>query len=193
MTAKPAPAASAWNLPNILTGLRIVLVPFFAWDLIGDHNAGGQTALRWIAVVLFCVAIYTDKLDGDLARSRGLITNFGKIADPIADKLLLGTALILLSAFGELWWWVSIIVLVREIGITVLRFAVIRHGVMPASRGGKLKTVLQTVAVLLYLLPMTAHWAWLGWAAAIVMAAAFIVTLVTGIDYVLKAMKLVRS
>ncbi len=177
------------NIANVLTAVRILLVPFFIWFLLlDDGNAG---LFRWLAVATFVVAIYTDKLDGDLARSRGLITDFGKIADPIADKLLIGSALVLLSVLGELWWWVTIVILVREVGITLLRFAVIRYGVMPASRGGKLKTVVQTAAILLFLIPLQAllgDWAWS--LAAGVMAIALVITVVTGVDYIVQAVRL---
>lgn len=188
MNESVAPRPSNWNLPNALTLLRIVLVPFFMWAFLADGGAYGP--LRWVSVALFVVAIYTDKLDGDIARARGLITSFGKIADPIADKLLIGSALIMLSAVGELWWWVTILMLVREIGITLLRFVVIRYGVMAASQGGKLKTVLQTVAIFVYLLPVTPAVPWLSVVALIIMLAALAVTVVTGVDYVLKAMAL---
>ncbi len=186
-----APRPSNWNLPNALTLFRIVMVPFFVWAFIADGGHYGP--LRWLAVGLFVVAIYTDKLDGDIARARGLITSFGKIADPIADKLLIGSALIMLSAVGELWWWVTIVMLVREIGITLLRFVVIRYGVMAASKGGKLKTVLQTVAIFFYLLPVTPANDLLSILALVVMLVALAVTVVTGVDYVLKAGQLVRS
>lgn len=171
--------------------LRIVLVPFFIWSFLSDGGEYGWR--RWVAVVIFVVAIYTDKLDGDIARARGLVTSFGKIADPIADKLLIGSALILLSAIGELWWWVTILMLVREIGITLLRFVVIRYGVMAASKGGKLKTVLQTLAIFVYLLPVTPAVPWLSVLALIIMLVALAVTLVTGVDYVVKAMQLRNS
>ncbi|MBP3036982.1 CDP-alcohol phosphatidyltransferase family protein [Arthrobacter sp. zg-ZUI100] len=167
------------------------MVPLFIWLLAADDGRDGL--FRWLAVATFAVAIYTDKLDGDLARSRGLITDFGKIADPIADKLLIGSALVMLSVLGELWWWVTLVILVREVGITVLRFVVIRYGVMAASRGGKLKTVIQTLAIFLFLLPLAAWlgaWAW--WISATVMAAAVVVTVVTGADYVIKAVQLRR-
>lgn len=183
-----APRPSNWNLPNALTMLRIVLVPFFIWTFVADGGEYGP--LRWLAVVLFVVAIYTDKLDGDIARARGLITSFGKIADPIADKLLIGSALVMLSAVGELWWWVTIVMLVREIGITLLRFVVIRYGVMAASKGGKLKTVMQTVAIFVYLLPVTPANSWLSIIALVVMLAALAVTVVTGGDYLVKAWQL---
>ncbi|WP_347110604.1 CDP-diacylglycerol--glycerol-3-phosphate 3-phosphatidyltransferase [Paenarthrobacter sp. S56] len=181
-------SSDVWNLPNILTMLRIVLVPFFVWFLLADNSQHGPW--RWAAVVAFAVAIYTDKLDGDIARARGLITNFGKIADPIADKLLIGSALVLLSLLGELPWWVTILILVREWGITALRFFVIRYGVMPASRGGKLKTVIQTVAIFLYTLPLKAIAPWLVDVAFWVMMVALAITLWTGVEYVIQALKL---
>jgi CDP-diacylglycerol--glycerol-3-phosphate 3-phosphatidyltransferase len=190
--ANAGSASRIWNLPNILTMLRIVLVPFFVWFLILD--APGLQAQngpwRWAAAVVFAIAIYTDKLDGDIARSRGLVTDFGKIADPIADKLLIGSALVMLSLLGELPWWVTILILVREWGITALRFFVIRYGVIPASRGGKLKTVVQTVAIFLYVLPLASLAPWLGVVAFVVMMAALAITLWTGGEYVIEALKL---
>ncbi len=196
MSIPPAQQVPTLNIANVLTVVRILLVPFFIWFLLLDESAddGSGGLFRWLAVAVFAVAIYTDKLDGDLARSRGLITDFGKIADPIADKLLIGAALILLSILGELWWWVTIVILVRELGITVLRFAVIRYGVMPASRGGKLKTVIQTFAIFLYLLPLAGLVGeWYNWLAVAVMLAAVAVTVVTGLDYILQAIRLRRS
>jgi CDP-diacylglycerol---glycerol-3-phosphate 3-phosphatidyltransferase len=193
------PEPTNWNLPNALTTLRILMVPFFGWALLAD---GGDSLLwRTVAWALFVAAMVTDKVDGDIARSRNLITNFGKIADPIADKALTGMAFVGLSIIGELWWWVTIVVLVREWGITALRFWVIRHGVIAASSGGKLKTVLQTVALGLFILPLrlleAEPWNTIGtvlwWGAVAVMAAAVAVTLVTGIDYVVKALAVRRS
>ncbi|MBT1002724.1 CDP-diacylglycerol--glycerol-3-phosphate 3-phosphatidyltransferase [Paenarthrobacter sp. DKR-5] len=171
--------------------LRIVLVPFFVWFLLADNETHGL--FRWAAVLAFAVAIYTDKLDGDIARKRGLVTDFGKIADPIADKLLIGSALVLLSALGELPWWVTILMLVRELGITLLRFVVIRYGVIPASRGGKLKTILQTAAIFLYLLPLAGLGPWATGVAFAVMLVALAVTLVTGVDYIVQAVRLRRA
>ncbi|MDO4254949.1 MAG: CDP-diacylglycerol--glycerol-3-phosphate 3-phosphatidyltransferase [Kocuria sp.] len=189
------PQASNWNLPNALTAVRIVLVPFFVWFLMAGGPLGQSSiAMRWAAFGVFAVAMITDKLDGDIARARGLITSFGKIADPIADKLLTGAAFVVLSILGELWWWVTIVILVREWGITLMRFAVIRYGVMAAGRGGKLKTVLQTIALLIMILPLVSvvglWWAWLGW---FLMALALISTVVTGVDYVVKAWQLRRD
>jgi CDP-diacylglycerol--glycerol-3-phosphate 3-phosphatidyltransferase len=191
-TASGSSSSGIWNLPNILTMLGIALVPVFVWCLLADPpGVTSESGLwRWAAVLAFAVAIYTDKLDGDIARSRGLVTDFGKIADPIADKLLIGSALVMLSVLGELPWWVTIIILVREWGITALRFFVIRYGVIPASRGGKLKTVVQTAAIFLYLLPLAALAPWLVWVAFAVMMAAVLITVWTGVAYVVEALRL---
>ena len=195
----PVPPPSVWNIANALTMLRILLVPVFAWLLLRDSGTGDSpddVTSRLLATAAFTVAIITDRLDGDLARKHNLVTNFGKIADPIADKALTGAAFIGLSLLGELAWWVTIVVLIREWGVTALRFWVIRYGVMPASRGGKAKTVLQAIALGLYMLPWHAnpegHWylTLFHWTAVVVMAAAVIVTLVTGLDYVGRALRL---
>jgi CDP-diacylglycerol---glycerol-3-phosphate 3-phosphatidyltransferase len=189
---------SNWNLPNALTTLRILMVPFFAWALLVDN--GESVLWRSVAFLLFVAAMITDKVDGDIARSRNLVTNFGKIADPIADKALTGMAFVGLSLIGELWWWITAVVLVREWGITALRFWVIRHGVMAASAGGKLKTVLQTAALALLVLPLRLFEGGLDtvglvvwWVAVGVMAAAVAVTVVTGLDYVIKALDVRRQ
>lgn len=191
----PASNASNWNLPNALTVLRIVLVPFFVWFLVAGGAHGAQSmAMRWAAVVVFALAMFTDKLDGDIARARGLITSFGKIADPIADKLLTGAAFVVLSLLGELWWWVTVVILVREWGITLMRFVVIRYGVMAASKGGKTKTVLQTAALIALLLPFApllgGWWLWLAW---VLTGLAVAATVITGVDYVIKAVQLRNS
>ncbi|MCW1248807.1 CDP-diacylglycerol--glycerol-3-phosphate 3-phosphatidyltransferase [Acaricomes phytoseiuli] len=174
----------ALNIANALTVLRVVLVPVFILFFLADEGEGG--GWRWAAVLVFAVAIYTDKLDGDLARSRGLITDFGKIADPIADKLLIGSALIALSLLGEVPWWMTVVILVREVGITAMRFVVIRKQVIPASRGGKIKTVIQTAAIMLALLPLTTLWP--AWSVLVffVMLAATVITVITGFDYFLQ-------
>jgi len=174
------------NVANVLTLVRILLVPFFVVFLF----AGG-TGWRLAALVVFCVASLTDFIDGRLARSRGLVTDFGKIADPIADKALTGAALISLTVLGELPGWVTALILVREVGVTVLRFAVIKRGVIAASPGGKLKTLLQIAAICLYILPASVSPPAL--VREVVMAAAVVVTLVTGADYVVRAVRLCRS
>jgi CDP-diacylglycerol---glycerol-3-phosphate 3-phosphatidyltransferase len=193
--APPDPlAVPLWNIANQLTILRIALVPVFTVLLMHEH--GTSTGWRLAAAAVFVAASVTDRFDGELARKRGLVTDFGKIADPIADKALMGAALIGLSALGQLWWWVTIVILVRELGITALRFWVIKYGVIAASRGGKLKTLLQAMAIFGYLLPFgSTHgfWAWINPAAAALMAAALLVTVVTGADYILRAIALRRN
>jgi len=179
------PQASAWNVANALTILRLVLVPVFLVLLF--HDDGHDDAWRVLAFLAFAVASVTDRIDGEIARKRGLVTDFGKIADPIADKALIGAALIGLSLLGDLPWWVTVIVLVREIGVTLLRFFVIRHGVMAASRGGKVKTLLQAVGIGLLILPLGGV---LHAVALLVMYVAVVVTVVTGIDYVQRALRL---
>ena len=183
--ALPDSPASSWNIANALTVFRLLLVPFFAAALL-VHD-GTRDSWRITAWALFALASWTDRLDGQLARSRNLITSFGKLADPIADKALTGTALVGLSSLGELPWAVTVLVVVRELGVTLLRFWVIRHGVIPASRGGKLKTLLQGVAIGLYVLPLTGF---LASSRAVVMVLAVVVTVVTGVDYVARALTL---
>ena len=192
------------NIANLLTGLRMVLVPVFVVVLFAGD--GHQTVSRLVAFAIFTVAVITDRIDGQLARSRGevtlvvggapvgaalarsygMVTEFGTLADPIADKALMGAALIGLSVLGDLPWWVTVVILIRELGITVLRFAVLRHGVIPASRGGKLKALVQAVAVGLFILPLTGPWHTAAW---VVMWAAIVLTVVTGVDYVRSAVR----
>jgi len=181
----PVESPSVLNVPNALTILRLCLVPVFAWLLLRD-GGDDQTSRVWAAVV-FLGASLTDLVDGEIARRQGQVTTFGKVADPIADKALTGTALVGLSYLGELPWWVTVVILTREIGVTLLRFWVIRRGVIPASRGGKAKTVAQMVAILMYLLPLTG---WLVTAREVVMGVALLLTIGTGIDYVARAQRL---
>ncbi|GAA3811451.1 CDP-diacylglycerol--glycerol-3-phosphate 3-phosphatidyltransferase [Sphaerisporangium flaviroseum] len=171
---------SPWNIANVLTVLRLVVVPFFVACMFVEGEGWRSAAL-----LVFLLASLTDQLDGWLARRYGLITDFGKIADPIADKALIGAALVTLSVLGELPWWVTATILLREIGVTALRFAVIRHGIIPASYGGKVKTVLQIVAIALYIFPLVPDP--IRW---IAMGLALAVTVVTGLDYVIRAIRL---
>ncbi|MCV6981974.1 CDP-diacylglycerol--glycerol-3-phosphate 3-phosphatidyltransferase [Mycolicibacterium pulveris] len=176
------PRARVANIANVLTGVRMALVPVFLVLLfVGD---GHETFWRVAAFVVFTVAVVTDRFDGALARSYGMVTEFGTLADPIADKALIGAALIGLSLLGDLPWWITVLILVREVGITVLRFAVLRHGVIPASRGGKLKTLVQGVAIGLFILPLSGPLLAVAW---VVMWAAVVLTVLTGIDYVISA------
>jgi CDP-diacylglycerol--glycerol-3-phosphate 3-phosphatidyltransferase len=173
------------NAANALTALRLVLVPVFAASVI----ASGMTHAGWrmAACLIFAVASATDLVDGWIARRFGLVTSVGKVADPIADKALTGAALVLLSWYDRLPWWVTALILVRELGITGLRFWVIRHGVIAASRGGKIKTALQILAIAWYLWPMPAALVAVGpW----IMGAAVLVTVATGFDYIAQALRL---
>ena len=192
--AVPSEQAPLLNIANVLTVLRLLLVPVFIWLALlpGDRA-------RLAAVVVFVVAAFTDRLDGQLARSWGLVTSFGKIADPIADKALTLSAFVLLSVNQRLWWWVTILIVVRELGITVMRFFMLRRAVMAASRGGKIKTALQMVGLVGLLTPWSMLMlpagpaAFLTKAAYVIVAAALIVTVVTGLDYVREAMLLSRQ
>jgi CDP-diacylglycerol--glycerol-3-phosphate 3-phosphatidyltransferase len=187
VTLTPVPVGLV-NVANALTVARILMVPVFFLLLVPDR--GEHSWWRAAATVVFVAASITDRVDGELARRRGIVTDFGKIADPIADKALTGAALIALSIIGGLAWWVTIVVMTREIGVTLLRFWVIRRGVLAASRGGKVKTVVQAFAIGFYLLPLSGAFAT---ARAWLMAIAVVITLVTGADYVARAIRLRRA
>ena len=186
-TARVVARVPVLNAANALTALRLVLVPVFAVTVVvsGMTHPGWQLA----ACLIFVVASVTDLVDGWIARRFKLVTSVGKVADPIADKALTGAALVLLSWYDRLPWWVTVVILARELGITALRFWVIRHGVIAASRGGKIKTVLQILAITWYLWPMPAALAPVGpW----IMGAAVVVTVLTGFDYIAQALRLRR-
>lgn len=176
------------NAANVLTVVRIVLVPVFVLLLV----VSGMTDTWWrvAAAIAFGVASVTDFVDGWIARRYGLVTSFGKVADPIADKALTGSALVLLSIYDALPWWITIVILVREWVITLLRFWALRYGVIAASRGGKLKTVLQLAAIGWMLFPFPEPWSHVG---LVLMYAALAVTVVTGVDYVMQANRLRRE
>ena len=170
-------------MPNVLTSLRIIFVPVLAWLVLTER--------WWWAFGLFVALMITDKLDGDIARSRGLITDFGKIADPIADKALMITALVTLNIAGPLPIWITVVILVRELGITLWRMVLLRGGkVVPASKGGKLKTVLQSVGVGMYLCPLPS---WMDMPTLVVMLIAVVVTVVTGVQYLVDGAKANRT
>ena len=192
---EPAVPPSNLNIANALTVLRIVGVPVFGWLLLTE--GGDDVGFRLWAFVAFILLMITDRIDGDIARSRGLVTNFGKLADPIADKALTGMAFVGLSIIGVLWWWITIVLLVREWGITLMRFVVKKYGVMPASQRGRIKTTFQAVAIGGYLLPLEI---WdntfsqvLRWATHVTMAAALAITLVTAVQYVRDAVVMRRE
>lgn len=182
---KPTTTVSLWNLANLLTVSRMILVPVFLFVLFAAD--GTDPMWRVTATVVFVIASLTDRFDGDLARRRGQVTNFGKIADPIADKALTGAALVGLSLLGELTWWVTVVIAVRELGVTMLRFWVLRYGVIPASRGGKIKAFAQAVAIGLYVLPLPEVADPVRW---VTMGIAVVLTIVTGFDYVVRALRL---
>jgi CDP-diacylglycerol--glycerol-3-phosphate 3-phosphatidyltransferase len=192
VTDNPAPPAARHvplhNPANVLTALRLVLIPVFVVLVVGSQL--GRPSWQVAACLTFCVASFTDFVDGWIARRFEMVTSFGKVADPIADKALTGTALVLLSAYGQLSWWVTGLILAREWGITALRFWVLRYGVIPASRGGKVKTALQTAAIAWYLWPVPPPYDGIGrW----IMAVALVVTVLTGVDYIARAVRLRRA
>ncbi|CAM2897427.1 CDP-diacylglycerol--glycerol-3-phosphate 3-phosphatidyltransferase [Mycobacterium intermedium] len=179
--------ASIANLANVLTLLRLLLVPIFLFALF--YGDGHHSTARVVAWAIFAVACITDRFDGLLARNYGMATEFGAFVDPVADKTLIGSALIGLSMLGDLPWWITVVIMAREIGVTVLRLAVIRRGVIPASWGGKVKTLVQAVAIGLFVLPLSGL---LHTVANVVMAVAIVLTVVTGIDYVASTAKEIR-
>jgi CDP-diacylglycerol--glycerol-3-phosphate 3-phosphatidyltransferase len=180
---------SNWNIPNVLTGLRIVMVPFFGWALL--HDGGDSVLWRTVAFALFVGAMVTDKIDGDIARKRNLVTNFGKIADPIADKAITGMAFIGLSIVGDIWWWVTIVVLLREWSVTLLRLSILKHVVVAAAQSGKVKTVLQAIALSTLCLPLRQvtgePWESIGlvmfYVAQVLLAGAVAMTLWSGYEF----------
>ncbi|MEV8359269.1 MULTISPECIES: CDP-diacylglycerol--glycerol-3-phosphate 3-phosphatidyltransferase [unclassified Microbacterium] len=179
------------QLPNAITIVRILMAPVFLWMLLADGGSDG--ALRWWAAVIFIVAIATDGIDGYLARKYEIVTDLGKLLDPIADKVLTGFAFIGLSILGELPWWITIVVLIREVGITIYRFIVVSDHVLAAAWMGKLKTVAQAVALSLALLPL---WnlvgEWIFWVNGVAMTIAVILTIASGIDYVVTEVRAAR-
>ncbi|MHB1615082.1 MAG: CDP-diacylglycerol--glycerol-3-phosphate 3-phosphatidyltransferase [Actinomycetes bacterium] len=186
MLASPT-QAGRWNLPNALTLLRLVLVPVLA--VLLWHDQGRSTGWRLAAFAVFLVASVTDLVDGDLARRRGLVTDLGKLADPVADKALIGTTLVVLSLLGWLPWWVTVVIVAREVMVTLLRLWVVHRAVIAASRGGKLKTALQTAAVAVLILPLPG---WSGPVRAVLVGAALAATVLTGAEYTRQAVRLHR-
>lgn len=190
MTPAQEVAPSNWNVANVLTVLRIVLVPVMLVVLfLHPHD---QT-WRLAATLVFILAMLTDLADGQIARRRNLVTDFGKLWDPVADKLLTGAAFVSLGILGELWWSLIAIILVREWGITWLRASIAKYGIMAANRGGKAKTVTQTIALILFLLWLEPLPSWIGITAWTVMWIAVALTVVTGLDYIRGAMRIRRE
>jgi CDP-diacylglycerol--glycerol-3-phosphate 3-phosphatidyltransferase len=183
----PSNEVPVLNIPNLLTVARLLMVPVFGYLVLGVEQT---QSVQWASATVFLVAALTDLVDGVWARRYGLVTNFGKIADPIADKALIGTALVALSIQGDIAWWVTIVIILREVAVTLLRFWVIKKGVIPASRGGKLKTVSQIVAIVAFLIPLHG---WVDAVAQMSLGVALALTITTGIDYVLKARVLPKN
>jgi CDP-diacylglycerol---glycerol-3-phosphate 3-phosphatidyltransferase len=191
VTSAPAGQPPLLNIANVLTGLRMVLVPFFLAALLVENGTNAQW--RFIAFGIFVVAALTDRLDGELARRRGLVTAFGTIVDPIADKALMGSALVGLSLLGLVPWWATILIMGRELGVTMLRLWVLRHGIIPASRGGKAKTFVQSLAIGLFLLPLSDDLGIVEVLRWTTLAIAIALTVGTGLDYVLRGLRLRRT
>ncbi|MCL2482384.1 MAG: CDP-diacylglycerol--glycerol-3-phosphate 3-phosphatidyltransferase [Propionibacteriaceae bacterium] len=197
---EPEKVVPVVNVPNALTTLRLIMVPLFAWMLLSHPH---DVAWRWATTAVFILALLTDLADGKIARKYNLVTNFGKLWDPIADKAITGMAMIGLSILGQLWWWVTIIILIREWGITIMRFVIVKYGVQAADRLGKMKTLTQTIALVGLLAPFWAYvadastpavWSWicvvLHWVAIVAMGVALVLTVVSGVNYCVGAWKL---
>ncbi len=171
------------NLPNALTIFRILALPFCAWALF---KAGGEDP-TWqiIAWTSFFLVGLTDILDGRIARKRNQVSSFGAILDPIADKAFIGTALVGLSILERIPWWVTSLILFREIGITIIRLAIVNRKVIAANRGGKIKSLLQNFSVGFYILPLPEY---LYLPRDILLGAAVVLTITTGLDYLRNAL-----
>lgn len=186
---KATATSNPWNLPNAITAARILAVPFFIWSLVSISN--DESPLRWISVLIFIVIMASDGVDGAIARKRGIVTDLGKLLDPIADKALLGGALVTLSILGEIAWWVTIVILVRELGITVYRLAVVNQKVIAASSGGKMKTIFQGVMVGFVVSPLTA-WFPFDWYYLLedgLVLISVVLTVYSGLQYVVSAVR----
>jgi len=175
------------QLPNAITIARIPLaVVFFVLLLLAGTFGADSLTMRWVAGALFVLAISTDWVDGYLARRYDIVSDFGKLWDPIADKLLTGAGFLGLAILGEVQWWIVILILIREWGITVHRFTIVHEHVVAAAWMGKIKTVVQAVALSWALLPLHV---WIGmpvWTITtlVLMIAALLLTVASGIDYV---------
>ena len=186
---KTTATSNPWNLPNAITMARILAVPFFIWSLVSFSD--NESPLRWISELIFIVIMASDGIDGAIARKRGIVTDLGKLLDPIADKALLGGALVTLSILGEIAWWVTIVILVRELGITVYRLVVVNQQVIAASSGGKMKTIFQGVMVGFIVSPLTA-WFPYDWYRILEQSLVLVsvaLTVYSGLQYVVAAVR----
>jgi CDP-diacylglycerol--glycerol-3-phosphate 3-phosphatidyltransferase len=186
---KTTATSNPWNLPNAITLARILAVPFFIWSLVSFSD--NESPLRWFSELIFIVIMASDGVDGAIARKRGIVTDLGKLLDPIADKALLGGALVTLSILGEIAWWVTIVILVRELGITVYRLVVVNQKVIAASSGGKMKTIFQGVMVGFVVSPLTA-WFPFDWYYLLedgLVLISVVLTVYSGLQYVVAAVR----
>lgn len=186
---KTTATSKPWNLPNAITAARILAVPFFIWSLVSISS--DESPMRWVSVLIFIIIMASDGVDGAIARKRGIVTDLGKLLDPIADKALLGGALVTLSILGEIAWWVTIVILVRELGITAYRLVVVNQKVIAASSGGKLKTIFQGVMVGFVVSPLTA-WFPFEWYFLFedgLVLTSVILTVYSGLQYVAAAVR----
>lgn len=186
---KTTATSNPWNLPNAITMARILAVPFFIWSLVSVSD--DESPLRWFSVLIFIVIMASDGVDGAIARKRGIVTDLGKLLDPIADKALLGGALVTLSVLGEIAWWVTIVILVRELGITVYRLVVVNQKVIAASSGGKMKTIFQGIMVGFVVSPLTA-WFPFDWYFLFedgLVLVSVVLTVYSGLQYVVAAVR----
>ena len=190
MSASDTPRVPLWNIANILTMTRMVMVPIFVAVAALYHE---DIAMRWVIAGIFVLAMVTDFVDGYLARSRNLITDFGKIMDPIADKAMTGAALIMLSVWQYVPWWITVLILVREIGITVMRFTILKYGALPANFSGKAKTMMQSIGITFCLMPFELMWPPAWWIGITLIAIALVLTLWLGLRNVNDGLRLRRE
>ena len=175
------------NLPNKLTVLRVIMVPFFVFFML---TGVGGAANKWIALIIFCVASLTDMLDGKIARKYNLVTNFGKFMDPLADKLLVCSALICLVELKELPAWMVIVIISREFIISGFRLVASDNGVViAASYWGKFKTTFQMIAVVLLIVGIPA----LSMVTTAVVWIALVLTVISLVDYIAKNVNVLKE
>lgn len=186
----PAAPVPLWNIANILTMVRCVMVPVFVVvAALYPESVGGRS----LAAAIFVVAMITDFLDGYLARSRNLVTDFGKIVDPIADKAMTGAAFVMLSVWDYVPWWMTILILVREFGITIMRFTILKYGALPANMAGKAKTMMQSIAITFCLLPFELLWSPARWIGLALVTIAFVLTIWSGLVNLKDGLRLRRE
>ena len=189
MSTETAPAP-LWNIANILTMARCVMVPvFIVLAAIYPEDVGG----RILVFAIFVIAMFTDFLDGYLARSRNLITDFGKIVDPIADKGMTGAAFVMLSVWDYVPWWMTVLILVREFGITIMRFTILKYGALPANWAGKAKTMMQSIAIAFCLMPVELWWSPARWIGLALVTIAFVLTIWSGLVNLKDGLRLRRE